>query len=221
MARLAVKEMTLTSTTGTLNSKHPRLQMASAPLPRRNLQRRVSNRHGFTLLELIIVCLLITISLAVGVPSFRQALVVDELAASSRMVIALVREARITAANTQTPQQLFVDLDKGRVWFAADTQPAQATQKKSTSDQQTERDAVPEPATGAAVVRLMRPVRFQDVQSGGPDRKNGGTIPLWISPQGYMEPAMLHLTDDQEVISLSLSPFHDTIKTHDQYVGLE
>ena len=58
---------------------------------------RFANQQGFTLLELIIVCLLITVSLAFSVPNLRQALVIDQLAANSRKIMALISSCWVFA----------------------------------------------------------------------------------------------------------------------------
>lgn len=221
MDRPAAKAMTRTSTTGTLKNNRSGKEGFWLPLLLQNGLSRLHDHRGFTLLELIIVCLLITISLAVSVPSLRQALVVDELAASSRKIIAMIREARTVAANTQQPQLLYIDIDKGRIWFTPDTPSARLDQKNNQTVKKEEWETKPEPDTKTAVIRLSQPVHIQDVQSGSPEKATSGTIPLWISPQGYMEQSSLHLRNDNDTITLTISPFQDTIKAYDSYITLE
>ena len=49
-----------------------------------------------------------------------------------------------------------------------------------------------------------------------------GEVVLWVNKQGYVEQTILHLADDQDnIISLVLSPFFSTIKAYDTYINLE
>lgn len=168
---------------------------------------RLRNRQGFTLLELIIVCLLITISLAFSVPALRQSLVVDQLAASSRKVIALIREVRLLATQEQQPYLIHFDLDRKKIWYRADV-------AKPTEDKQH-----PDSHPG---IQFPPSVSFMDIQSGTTEKKQSGELALWINKQGYMEQTILHLADDQDnIISLVISPFLSTIKANDSYISLD
>jgi prepilin-type N-terminal cleavage/methylation domain-containing protein len=168
---------------------------------------RLRNRQGFTLLELIIVCLLITISLAFSVPALRQTLVVDQLAASSRKVIALIREVRMLATQEQQPYLIHFDLDKKKIWYRADV--ATPTEEQQRPDSQ-------------PGIQFPPSVYFKDIQSGTTEKKLSGELALWINRQGYMEQTILHLADDQDnIISLVISPFLSTIKANDSYISLD
>jgi prepilin-type N-terminal cleavage/methylation domain-containing protein len=166
------------------------------------------NQHGFTLLELIIVCLLITVSLAFSVPNLRQAFVIDQLAASSRKIVALIKEVRNRATQEQQPYVIHFDLDRKKIWY----QPDPAASKGAK-----EQEKAPSPT-----ITLPPSVRFQDIQTGTGEKKGSGDVALWINHQGYMDQTILHLVDDRDnSISLELSPFLSTIKAHDTYISLE
>lgn len=170
-------------------------------------QDRIANQQGFTLLELIIVCLLISISLAFSVPNLRQALVIDQLAAGSRKVIALIKEVRNLAAEKQQAYLITFDLDRKKIWYQQDL-PASKDKKPQEN---------PHPT-----IQLPSSVRIQDIQTGTTEKKTSGEIALWVNRQGYVEPTVLHLSDDQDhIISLVLSPFFGTIKAYDTYISLE
>lgn len=165
------------------------------------------NQQGFTLLELIIVCLLISVSLAFSVPNLRQALVIDQLAASSRKIIALIREVRALATQEQRPYLIHFDLDRKRIWYQQDL----------ANSKEEEEQVSPPPG-----IQVPLSVRLQDIQTGTADKKTSGKVTLWINKQGYMDQTILHLADDQDnIISLVLSPFFSTIKAYDTYINLE
>jgi len=167
------------------------------------LDGRHQKQHGFTLLELIIVCLLISVSLAFSVPRLRQSLVIDQLAASSRKIIALIKEVRQMAAQDQQPYLIHFDLDRKKIWYQQD-RPASKEEKEQASPQPT--------------IELPPSVRLQDILIGSTEKKTSGEVALWINKQGYMDQTILHLADDQDnVISLVFSPFLSTIKAYDTY----
>ncbi|MEK6201736.1 MAG: prepilin-type N-terminal cleavage/methylation domain-containing protein [Desulfobulbaceae bacterium] len=165
------------------------------------------NQQGFTLLELLIVCLLITVSLAFSVPNLRQAMVIDQLAASSRKVIALVKEVRTLAAQEQQPYLIHFDLNGKKIWYQQDIHGL-----KEENEHENHHPGI----------QLPPSVYLQDIQTGTAEKKTSGEVALWITKQGYMEQTILHLADDQDnIISLVLSPFLSTIKVYDSYIGLE
>jgi prepilin-type N-terminal cleavage/methylation domain-containing protein len=171
------------------------------------LSGQIKNQQGFTLLELIIVCLLITVSLAFSVPNIRQALVIDQLAASSRKVIALIREVRTLAVQKQHPYLIHFDLAGKKIWYQQDTDEAKGEKGQD--------DSYPG-------IELPPSVHLQDIQTGTAEKKTSGDVALWINRQGYMDQTILHLADDQNnIISLVLSPFLSTIKADDTYISLE
>lgn len=179
------------------------LQLSSPPL----CSGRFKKQQGFTLLELIIVCLLITVSLAFSIPNLRQALVIDQLAASSRKIIAVIREARALAAQEQHPYLIHFDLERKKIWYQQDLAESK------------EGEELMQPQPG---IQIPPSVRLQDIQSGTEGKKTSGKVTLWINKQGYMDQTILHLADDQDnIISLVLSPFFSTIQAHDTYINLE
>lgn len=166
----------------------------------------LANRRGFTLLELVIVCLLITISLAFSLPSFRQAMVVDQLAAGSRKLISLIREVRLLAAQTQQPYLIHFDLDRKKIWYQPDL-----PESKEEHTQASSKPGIELPAS----IRLQ----VQTVTTG---KQQSGQTTLWVNGQGYMEQTILRLADDRDkVISLVILPFLSTIKAHDTSIDLE
>lgn len=171
------------------------------------INNQYKNPPGFTLLELIIVCLLITVSLAFSVPRLRQTLVIDQLAASSRKVIALIKEVRQLAAQEQQPYLISFDLDRNKIAYQQDVSESKGEK---------------EPGSPQPTIELPPSVRFQDILIGGAGKKSSGEVTLWINKQGYMEQTTLHLADEQDnIISLVLSPFLSTIKVYDTYINPE
>lgn len=152
---------------------------------------------GFTLLELLIVCLLISISLGLSIPSLRSTLITDELASGSRKVISLIKSSRAKAVAEQKPYLIFYDSAERKLWY-----------------QQVEAENNEETAPSRSTVTLPAGIQIQEIKqaSGSGDQdpaKNG----IWISKQGYMDKTAILLVDgDNKNLSLLISPFLPTIK---------
>ena len=159
------------------------------------------NNRGFTLLELIIVLGLLGLMLVVTVPRFRQALTTNELKASARKIIALVREVRDKAIRDHKDYQLHIDIGANVFWVVVN-------------------DATAEEQTMAKEngFRLPAEVRLLDVWLRSRGKLTTGDVDIRFSRKGYIEKSMLHLeADDGGRMSLLLTPFLGEIKTYDGY----
>lgn len=161
-------------------------------------------RHGFTLLELLIVCLLISISLVLSVPSLRNSLVSDQLAAGSRKIISLVKSARNKAVTTRRPYLILFDPTEQRLWYReADADDTEEGEPRGPS------------------VTLPSGIRIVEIkQAGGGQKLDPAKTGIWISKQGYMDKTAIRLNDGSDKsLSLLVSPFLPTIKVLDEPVS--
>ncbi len=172
------------------------------------LPHRRTCRQGFTLLELLIVCLLISISLGLAIPSLRQSLVTDQLAAGSRKCISLIRSGRSMAARENVPYIIRFDPVNRTVWY----EPAEIVDEEETSAEAT--------TPLRSSVTLPDTVRIQKIQQANAgDKHNPEKEGLWISRQGYMDKTMIQLVDaDNNSINLLIAPFLHRIQILDQPV---
>lgn len=153
-------------------------------------------QKGFTLLELLIVCLLISISLGLSIPSIRSSLLSDDLASGSRKVISLVKSCRAKAMSDQKPYLIFYDSAEHTLWYR------QAEQKET--QELTARSSITLPAT--VEVREIK-------QAAGSSDKDPAKDGIWVSKQGYVDQTAIYLSDDgNNNLSLLISPFLPTIK---------
>ncbi len=153
-----------------------------------------SNRSkGFTLLELLIVCLLISISLGLSIPSLRSTLVSDELAAGSRKVISLVKSSRAKAVSDREPYLIFYDSDERKLWY-------QHAEDEKTAD-------------ANKSITLPPDVYIQEIkQAGGGSDQNAMNSGIWISREGYMDKTVIQLADMKgDSLNLVISSFLPTI----------
>lgn len=161
---------------------------------------------GFTLFELLVVCVLISVMLAVAVPTLKNSLLTDPLKSSSRQVIGLIKAVREKAVREQQAYVITFDLAENRIRYRQEAA--------------TEADE-PEVAQDEAL-QVAQPVRIVDIWTRSGGRIEEGQPQLWVSRQGYIDETMVHLeNDDDEVLSLLFSPFLGSVRLTDGYVDME
>ena len=161
------------------------------------MKKNTNFEHGFTLLELLIVCLLISISLAITIPSLRLPGLTDELGADGRKLISIVREVKEKAVADRQPYLLHFDTMAKRIWFE------KVNGKKSEND-------------NSPGLVLADSVNLEDVLTLPAKKSDSSEITLWINEQGYSKQAVIQLSDDNgEYLSLEIAPFVSEIKLHE------
>ncbi len=163
-----------------------------------------SRRSGYTLVELVIVIVVVSILLLVGMPRFRRMLAGDELHATCRELVGLVRSVREQAMGGQQVMRLRFDFAANRVWVEG--------QGAETAD-------------GPQAVSEYQPgegVRLLDLWSRRAGTVSAGEATLLFFPKGYVEQAIIHLEDEGgRRYSLELMPFLGTVELHEGYLGYE
>ncbi len=159
-----------------------------------------ADQHGFTLLELLIVALLVSISLAISIPTLRHSIVSDQLAAGSRKVISLIQSGRSKAIRERTPYIIHIDPAQQKLWY----QPAETDEQSA--------------GPSGNAISLPAGIRIQRVeQANASDEHSPEKDGLWISKQGYMDQTSIQLVDRKnDTITLLISPFLHRIKILDQ-----
>jgi prepilin-type N-terminal cleavage/methylation domain-containing protein len=134
---------------------------------------------GFTLLELIVVIMLLTILLGFAIPAFRGVGFMGSRDKAARELLYTVKKLKIEALSRQRMLKLHLDLDAGRIWV---TREAEGNAE----------GAVPPPESEWTLPEDVRiaEVRFPD------DREiRSGTAAIAFYPQGYSDRAAIRLTD--------------------------
>lgn len=159
--------------------------------------------QGFTLLELLIVCCLISLFLVVSVPAVHNGLLNNSLKSDCRKLIGLVRGVRELAIREYQPYLLKVDFSEGKVWYKKDS--------LETNDKTIE-ESFSEPK-----LILSSDVEFEDIWSKSVGTINKGVVEMWISNQGYMEKHVIHIRSGEEKLSLVLRTFSPEVDLHEGY----
>lgn len=171
------------------------------------LSNMCSSNHsrGFTLIEILVVMVLISLVTAFTLPSIRTSLFSDQLKATARRLVGFVTEVSQNAVSKQSEYRISFDLEENRVW---------ATPEAAKSKQEEE----------VKEIKLQVPesVRIVDVVSANSDKNSQGTATLYLSKKGYIDKTAIHLrSDDGRDMTIVLSPFLGVTRIFDSYIDLE
>jgi prepilin-type N-terminal cleavage/methylation domain-containing protein len=167
------------------------------------MKRVIRLGHGFTLLELMVVMLLISIVLAVAIPKFSGGAFQDPVKKLSRWMINTVRILRSAAIQQQKPQGLVIDLSNRRMYAVNDAAAEEAAQASASNK------AMPIPDA----------IRHMDVQFPDQERISSGTAEIRFYPAGYSDQALIHLeTEDNEKLTYLVEPLLPKVKIFDEWI---
>lgn len=139
--------------------------------------------HGFTLIELSIVILIIAVVMRFAVPKLRS-LTAAELGASTRRIANTARYLYEESALRGTVLTITFDLDRQQYWVTGpEEDPAQPPEGES--------DPI------ARRVTLPDGVRLTDVVIPGVGKLSGGLVPTRFYPEGYADSSVIHLADTE------------------------
>jgi prepilin-type N-terminal cleavage/methylation domain-containing protein len=161
------------------------------------------NEKGFTLMELIVVCVLIGIMLTLTIPTMRDAVFTDPLRVTSRRVIGLVGGVRELSARTQKPHLLYISQLENRIWFKEDT----SREEEENEEADLKKDLL-----------FPEGVSLTEVWIGGGGSVFEEQLAVWISPQGYMNRMMIQLQDDDgESLTIQFHTFLETASILEEF----
>ena len=165
---------------------------------------RVAQEKGYTLIELAVVVILIGLLLGLSIPRFQYATVTDDLKATIRRIVGVIKGLRNEAIREQQAYIFYLDLESNRLWI----EPAGMGEEERALAQE-------------KTFEFPRGVRILDVWCKGKGKKVNGEVGIRFSKKGYVEQTVIHLgAEDGREFTLVLSPFLATIKIYDEYVDI-
>jgi general secretion pathway protein H len=162
---------------------------------------RCSAAHGYTLIELSVVVLLIGMMLVIAVPRIRESVLSDDLKTVTRRLVGASRELRNEAVREQVDYLLHLDLAHPGFWvYSADTTPEKLAEirKKATTF-----------PGGVTIEDFCRP---------DAEKQTEGDAEIRFHRQGYVDPAVLHLKKDDRVFTVVFQPFLNKVTVYEKYV---
>ena len=166
------------------------------------------SEHGFTLIELAVVIMILGLAAAVVFPRLNAgALTRGELRSSVARIAAIATHARNRAACTRRMHVLHLDKKSGEYWV---------------SDQASDAGHTAAPA-GSPTLRGRLPtgVRFQDIEMADHSPLPEEIIRLRFSPEGWADPAVVHVMgQDGDVAGLAITGLCGRVETYDSQVQM-
>jgi prepilin-type N-terminal cleavage/methylation domain-containing protein len=158
---------------------------------------------GFTLIELMVVMLLISIFLGVAIPRFASGIGDDPVKKVSRWMIHTTRTLRSLAIQKQVAQSLVIDLNNHRMWTADESM-----------DEETLSGATEK------AYKLPKSVKIVDVIFPESERLSSGTAEILFYPAGYADNCIIHIEDeDTRRFSYLVEPLLPKVKIVEEWLN--
>ncbi len=165
---------------------------------------------GFTLIELSVVIVIIGVILALTLPEIRD-LTEIQLRSHSRRLAGTIRYLfNQSAFKGNAYCILRIDQDKGEYW------PEICQEDKENPEQWV---CQSDTSILGQKVRLPENLSFSDIYINGQKVIADEPVPIFFLPQGYVDPAFIHLQDNRErTYTLRIFPFSGRVRIYDEYV---
>ena len=172
----------------------------------------VRARSGFTLIELMLVCVIIGIM--VGLAATRLDLMVPKyrLRAGARDVAAVLKQGKARAAAQGKDVYFEVDLAQGRYWLLAPfPKPEEPGEQRPVESRPLQYEPV-------FIRQLPDGVHFVDAILGDKEKFTTGRVRVRLSPFGASSHVILNLVNAEDVvIAIKMNGFTGMISYHDEH----
>lgn len=169
-----------------------------------------SERPGYTLVEISVVLLLISLIFFISLPRLSNFLFQTDLKDAARSLKAVVYFLRSKSIVAHRPTVLHLDLDRRLYWgdFAAGEEERRRGSRERT---------VLSPPKG-----LPEGIRFLDASNINTPKKVSGELSSIFNPKGAVEETVIHLTDKRSnIMTIIINAFTGTFSVYDEYVDVE
>ncbi|HET9865678.1 MAG TPA: hypothetical protein VFQ06_00190 [Nitrospira sp.] len=161
---------------------------------------RLHDAGGFTLLEIVMVLFLLTGMLSLVIPKLS---IGQNLGSVGRKWVGSLKTLQDLSMTTQKTVRLYVDIDRGMYW----------PMLLDGNEEKTPQDPI-----WAYPLSLPEAVRFSDIQVGA-TRKESGRVDIFFYPNGRIDQATVHLTDNNNnVMGIFVEPVTALIRVTDHRI---
>lgn len=196
MVRRVEKGTTRISITGKLNSGAGRYVRSLTA--RHGCVRRIRpSERGYTLLELLVVLVLISILITLAVPTLKNTLSVDPMKMSAMKIVGLVKAAREQAVRDQQEYLIEVDFSENLIAIRREGDQLPEAEEQELRERNT--------------VRMPENVDLLDIWEKNLGSLSEGVPVIRIGRRGYMTETILHLSDGNAVVGMRFAPFLEKV----------
>ncbi len=171
----------------------------------RHLFRTAISQPGFTLLELLVVAVLISIVLTIAIPNLQPLFFNDPLRKSARLVAAAVDQARERALESGNATIMTVDMSDGSLTIISPLSGTGQSEKKVTQ---------------SAVLGIVDPVSIDSVWTLSSGRIEKGQASIHINRRGMIEPVVINIKEAGRAIAVEAAPFRSDVRLFDKPLSL-
>jgi len=165
--------------------------------------RQIGKNNGFTLIELIVVVIIMSVMLVFAGPRLSGFIFPDDTNKIVRWLIVNARSLRSNAVQQQKNYTLNLDIDNNRLWVADESMDTEEALKKAYEKSYS----------------LPETVRLLDVEFPGRGRVLQGTAEISFYKKGYSDQAIIHIQGlDDRKVSLLVESFLPSVKWVEEYV---
>jgi prepilin-type N-terminal cleavage/methylation domain-containing protein len=162
--------------------------------------------NGFTLIELIVVMVLISLLMVFAAPRLQNVSLHDPLRLASSRMISTIRQLKQRAVEQQLRYTLHVNAADDRLWITH--------AGMSEEEQIAARDMMPVELPGS--IDILDVVYPEDPPYEADDYR------IFFYAAGYSDPAIIHIAaDGEKQRSFVIEPFLSQIALHERYVRYE
>lgn len=167
------------------------------------LSRRLTKNAGFTLIELLIVIALIGVTLALAVPTTREALTVNSLKKASRLLVGLERQLRAEAVRDQADYILVLNIPEVSYHvMTADMTPEKLLEVEKRAK------------------KLPEGVVIQDIVKQKNEKITEGKVEIKFGKNNISPPLVIHLAEEEDRMTLVVNPFLGVTAVYDHYADI-
>jgi prepilin-type N-terminal cleavage/methylation domain-containing protein len=153
--------------------------------------------RGYTLLELLVVLVLISILITLAVPTLKNTLSADPLKMTAMKIAGLVKAAREQAVRDQQEYLIEVNFSENLVEVRREVDQLPEAEEKDLRERN--------------MVRMPDQVDLLDIWEKTMGRLSVGVAVIRVGRRGYMSETILHLSDQDAVIGMRFAPFLDKV----------
>lgn len=165
--------------------------------------RQLTKNAGFTLIELLIVIALIGVTLALAVPTTREALTVNSLKKASRLLIGLERQLRAEAVRDQADYILVLNIPEVSYHvITADMTPEKLLEVEKRAK------------------KLPDGVAIQDIVKQNNEKITEGKVEIKFGKNNISPPLVVHLAEEEDRMTLVVNPFLGVTAVYDHYADI-
>ncbi len=172
---------------------------------RNGLKSAVEFSHGFTLIEISIVIILMGFLLSLAVPAIRENFLTDDLKSATRKLLATINFVKSQSASNYEEYILVINIEKGKYWYESeymDEDELEAAKKK--------------------VINIPAEIKIEDIHFKNFEKIFTGEVAIRFTKKGYNRLTLIHISSKEGgKYTFVIRPFLRKARLIEDYVDFD